>query len=74
MLVWVHDYGDDGAVLVPQPDEIWTHPWSDALLGVDGTWSIVVPLWTEDEAPSDLSAEVFVSADGTAILYDVHVL
>jgi hypothetical protein len=74
MLLWVHQYGDGGAVLVVQPDEIWNHPWSDVLQRIDGSWSVVVPLWTEDEAPSDLSAELSVDASGTATLDDVHVL
>jgi len=74
MLLWVRRYGESGAVLVAQPDEIWNHPWSDALQRVDGSWSVVVPLWTEDEAPSDLTAELSVDAAGAATIDDVHVL
>jgi hypothetical protein len=37
-------------------------------------WRSVVPLWTTDEAPSDLSAEIRVMADGQAEVVDVHVL
>jgi hypothetical protein len=34
----------------------------------------VVPLWTTDESPSDLSAEVDVTPDGIATITGVHVL
>ncbi len=73
-LTWVREYGDGGATLVPQPDAIWTHPYADAVRTAAGNWHVVVPLWTRDEAPSDLSAEIGVSADGTAELLDVRVM
>jgi hypothetical protein len=34
----------------------------------------VVPLWTTDESPSDLSAELTVRPDGVVTLDDVHVM
>ena len=74
LLTWVRDYGDDGATLVPQPDAIWDHPGTDAVLTVDGSWALALPLWTTQESPSDLSAHVTVSADGTVTIEDVHVL
>ena len=74
LLTWVHGYGERGAVLVPQPEEIWIYPESDAIPVDGGGWSVVVPLWTTDESPSDLSAEIDVDADGNAQIYDVHVL
>ena len=73
-LVWVENYGRTGAVLVPQPDLIWEHPWSDAVPTDDGGWHVVVPLFTETESPSDLSAEIIIDPTGTAAVYDVHVL
>lgn len=33
MLMWVHEYGDDGATLVRQPEDIWTHVY---VVGGDG--------------------------------------
>lgn len=73
-LTWVRNYGSGGATLVPQPDAIWTHPQADAVKTAAGDWHVVLPLWTAEESPSDLSAEVRVKRDGTADLLDVHVL
>jgi hypothetical protein len=39
-----------------------------------GGWHLVVPLWTTDESPSDLSAELLIAPDGVATIHDVHVL
>jgi hypothetical protein len=74
MLTWVQRYGNRGAVLVDQPDEIWTHPRSDVTEILAGGWHVVLPLWTTEEAPSDLSAEVLIDNQRHATLLDVHVL
>jgi hypothetical protein len=74
LLTWVMDYGPEGAHLIPQPDEIWTHKSSDAGPMTGGGWWAVVPLWTSAESTSDLSAEVEVGAAGEARILDVHVL
>jgi hypothetical protein len=74
LLVWVHRYGERGATLVVQPDAIWTHRFTDALRTDTGEWHVVVPLWTTDEEPSDLSAEIRVTTDERAEVVDVHVL
>lgn len=74
LLEWVQRYGDGGAVLVAQPTEIWEHPDSDALRMNDGRWHVVVPLFTKEESPSDLSAEIVVDQEGSATIQDVHVL
>lgn len=74
LLVWVREYGASGAVLVDQPSEIWEHRDSDATRMDDGRWHVVVPLFTEEEHPSDLSAEIIVNQDGSAVIQDVHVL
>ena len=74
LLTWVREYGARGATLIEQPDDIWTHRYSDVTETDDGGWFIVVPLWTTEESPSDLSAELAVASDGTAHLLDVHVL
>jgi hypothetical protein len=74
MLTWVERYGGHGAQLVEQPEAIWSHPDTSAVATADG-WHVVVPLWTTDEFPSDLSAELSVSPDGShARVLDVHVL
>lgn len=74
LLTWVRRYGRDGAVLIPQPEEIWEHGQSSARQTDDGGWHIVVPLFTEEESPSELTAEIFVGPDGDATIHDVHVL
>jgi hypothetical protein len=74
LLTWVRDYGPGGAGLVAQPDEIWTHRESDATAMTSGGWFVVVPLWTSEESPSDLSAELEITPDGEARILDVHVL
>ena len=73
-MVWVNRYGRHGATLVRQPDDIWTHEWAESHQVPDGTWHVLLPVWTTDESPSDLTAEVHVGLDGQARLYDLHVL
>jgi hypothetical protein len=74
LMTWVHAHGSSGATLVPPPEDWWAHPWSDAVPMQSGGWHVVVPLWTTEESPSDLSAEVEVSQSGQARITDVHVL
>lgn len=74
LLTWVHEYGPNGAVLVIQPEAIWTHPDSIVEARANGTAWGVVPLWTFDESPSDLSAELEIDVQGRAVIVDVRVL
>lgn len=74
MLMWVHEYGDDGATLVRQPEDIWTHRYTSVVATDAGGWHVTLPLWTTDESPSDLSAEFSIGLDGGAHLDGVHVL
>ena len=74
LLTWVRQYKGTGAALVTQPMKIWTHDDTVVTPIEGGGWHIVVPLWTSDESPSDLSAEVSVNPDGHARITDVHVL
>lgn len=74
LMTWVHAYGEAGAELISQPDEVWEHPRTEYLPREDGSASIVVPLWTREEAPSDLSAECEVTTSGGVEITDVHVL
>lgn len=73
-MTWVHQYAGDGATLIRQPEEIWTHTWTALWRHDSGGWRAIVPLWTTEESPSDLSAEIAISADGQATIEDVHVL
>lgn len=63
-----------GCDALRQPEEIWSHTYADAVQTRDKGWYVTVPLWTTDESPSDLSAEVLVQSDGIARLHAVHVL
>ena len=74
LLTWVQQYKGIGTALVTQPMEIWTHRDTEVTPTRDGGWHVVVPLWTSDESPSDLSAEVTVAPDGRARITSVHVL
>ena len=74
LMTWVLQYGDDGATLIEQPEDIWAHGRADVIERTDGSAYAVLPLWTTREAPSDLSAEVEIGADGAAEIIDVHVL
>ena len=74
LLTWVSAYGHSGTKLVAQPDEIWSHQWTNYAEREDGSAYGSVPLWTTDQSPSDLSAEFEVTPSGTVSLTDVHVL
>ena len=73
MLLWVRRYGPRGATLVPQPDEIFEHRFTDAIETVQGGWALDLPLWTTEESPSDLTASLTVAADGTVTIDDIRV-
>jgi hypothetical protein len=73
-LTWVRRYGRDGATLVRQPEAIWDHPRSEVLERDDGSFAVTVPLWTTEQSPSDLSAELRVSSDGVVAVDDVRVM
>ena len=74
LLVWVNDYGKSGATLVDQPDDVWSHPDSEAIATPDGSWHVILPLWTTEESPSDLSADLAIDRDLIVTILDVHVL
>jgi hypothetical protein len=57
VLTWVAAYGHSGTELVTQPDEIWTHRWTDYREREDGSAYGSMPLWAAGQSPSDLSAE-----------------
>jgi len=74
LLIWVRRSGQNGATLVAEPTTALDHSSADAVMTGDGGWHVVVPLFTTDESPSDLSAEVLVDASGQARIVDVRVL
>jgi len=74
LLTWVGQYGESGAVLIAQPDDLWEHAGCEATPTNAGGWHLVVPLWTTEESPSDLSAEFIASPDGEVQITNVHVL
>ena len=71
MARWVTAYPSR---LVRQPDLIWSHAQSEVIERDDGTAFGVVPLWTADEAPSDLSMEFEIDRHGAVTISDVRVL
>ncbi|SMO55864.1 DUF7668 domain-containing protein [Propioniciclava tarda] len=74
LLVWVSRYGAAGATLIEQPLEIWTHPLTQFASRQDGSHFAALPLWTTTESPSDLTAEIEISTDGSVTITDVHVM
>jgi hypothetical protein len=74
LLTWVREYGESGAELVVQPDDIWTHRWTDYSERPNGIAYGAVPIWTTTESPSDLSAEFEITPDGSAHLTDLQAL
>ena len=73
MLTWVRKYGRSGTELLRQPDEIWTHRWTDYAERPDGSAYGSLPLWTIDQSPSDLSVAFEIGVDGSAQLTDLRV-
>jgi hypothetical protein len=71
LMTWVTAYP---ASLVRQPDLIWSHAESEVVERADGTAFAVLPLWTTDESPSDLSVEFEIDSQGKVTILDVHVL
>jgi hypothetical protein len=63
-----------GTKLVAQPDEIWSHQWTNYAEREDCSAYGSMPLWTTGQSPSDLSAEFEVTPFGTVSPTDVHVL
>jgi hypothetical protein len=70
-LLWVREYP---ATLIPQPEEIWTHSEAGLYHRADGSIWCVLPLWTTDESPSDLSVEIEIDTEGRVSIHDLHVL
>lgn len=68
---------DYGRTLTALPDEAFDLVESGAVDARPGEWWIVVPLWTVEEGPSDLSLELAAlhTSDGHRLeVTDLHVL
>ena len=78
LFLWVREYGAEGARLVTQPDVIWDHSCTNVIPLLDGSgWAVELPLWTEDESPSDLTLSVVVQRQASGLrvtIEDLHVL
>jgi len=71
--LWIGDYPGE---LVDLPDAVWDVAEAGETSAA-GTWWVVVPLWTDDEGPSDLSMEGTIVEAGSELVVtinDVHVL
>lgn len=73
LLTWVREYGAHGATLITQPPEIFDHRYTGVVEMTAGGWALDLPLWTTEESPSDLTAGVTVTADGSVTLDGVRV-
>ncbi len=62
---WIEEYPGH---LVDLPGDAWEYsdcaPWAGV---TDGSWFVIVPLWTAEEGMSDLSMEATVWDDGSSI-------
>lgn len=75
--LWIRNYGSEGATIVPLPGEAWEEADAVPITGRPGEWSVVLPLWTQEEGRSDLSMEATVceSSEGVSVVIDsIHVL
>jgi hypothetical protein len=75
--MWIRNYGDRGATIVPLPDEAWAEADAWPVDARPGQWRVVLPLWTREEGMSDLSLEATVSESPGGVMVvieDIHVL
>lgn len=78
MMLWVLRYRprgepDRGATLIDQPDEVFDHRYIGVIEINDGGWALDLPLWTTEEALSDLTVSMAVSADRAVTIDDLRV-
>jgi hypothetical protein len=75
--MWIRNYGDAGATIVPLPDEAWAAADAGLVDAHPGEWWVVLPLWTREEGMSDLSLEATItvtSGEVMVVIDDIHVL
>lgn len=70
--VWIRNYGEAGATIVPLPDGAWAEADAGPVDARRGQWWVVLPLWTREEGMSDLSLEATVteSRGGVIVVVD----
>ena len=76
ILLWVRNYSDDGATLIPLPPEVWDDAAAQVVSHDVGEWSVEVPLWTAEEGRSDLTLEADVTdrpGGPVVVINDIHV-
>ncbi|HEY5397607.1 MAG TPA: hypothetical protein VIL16_19645 [Trebonia sp.] len=75
--MWIRNYGETGATIVPLPDEAWAKAEAWPIEAHPGQTWVVVDLWTREEGMSDLSLEATVtesSGEVTVVIHNIHVL
>ena len=75
--MWIRNYGDAGATVVPLPDEAWAEAEAWPVDARPGEWWVVLPLWTREEGMSDLSLEATATESPgkvVVVINDIHVL
>jgi hypothetical protein len=70
--VWVRNYGDAGATIVPLPDEAWAEADAGPVDDRPGQWWVVLRLWTREEGMSDLSLETTVTESRGGIVVVIN--
>lgn len=66
---WIEEYGE---TLVDLPAEAWRYSEHGPNPGRQGSWWVVVDLWTAERGYSDLSLEATVWDDGSDVTIEVH--
>jgi hypothetical protein len=75
--IWIRNYGNAGATIVPLPDEAWAQADAGPVDARPGQWWVVVPLWTREEGRSDLSLEATITEPSgkiSVVIDNIHVL
>jgi hypothetical protein len=75
--MWIRNYGETGATIVPLPDVAWAKAEAWPIEAHPDQWFAVLDLWTQEEGMSDLSLEATVtesSGEVTVVIHNIHVL
>jgi len=72
-LLWVSRYGENGATLVRQPDDLLDHPYADAVRTTVAAGTSWCPCGRPRKHQATFRPRSW-RPDGSATLHDVHVL
>lgn len=75
--MWIRNYGEAGATIVPLPDEAWAKAEAWPIESHPDQMLVVVDLWTREEGMSDLSLEATVTeslGEVTVVIHSIRVL